>query len=87
MPSAFTMTILQTYIDHIPRMKSSVDYKRLRVAIKASKAREQRNRGGNAVAAENDRYSARHAENHISVGNINRLPPWAGAVFVLAYSL
>lgn len=42
MPSAFTMTILQTYIDHIPRMNSNVDYKRLRLAIKASKARERK---------------------------------------------
>ncbi len=68
------MTILQTYIDHIPRMNSNVDYKRLSVAMKASMAREQRNRGGNAVVAENDRYSALHAENRIAVGNINREP-------------
>ena len=77
-PSAFSMSIPQSDIDHILRMEGNADYARMKIATEFSKGRSVEEiaaflqssfHGGNGVVTENGRYSAWYAEDGIHIAN------------------
>ena len=77
-PSAFSMSIPQSDIDHILRMEGNADYARMKIATEFSKGKSVEEiaaflqssfHGGNGVVTENGRYSAWYAEDGIHVAN------------------
>ena len=77
-PSAFSMSIPQSDIDHILRMEGNADYARMKIATEFSKGRSVEEiaaflqssfHGGNGVITENGRYSAWYAEDGIHIAN------------------
>ena len=78
MPSAFSMSIPQSDIDHILRMEGNADYARMKIATEFSKGKSVEEiaaflqssfHGGNGVVTENGRYSAWYAEDGIHIAN------------------
>lgn len=66
-PSAFSMSIPQSDIDHILRMEGNADYARMKIATEFSKGKSVEEiaaflqssfHGGNGVVTESGRYSA-----------------------------
>ena len=77
-PSAFSMSIPQSDIDHILRMEGNADYARMKIATEFSKGKSVEEiaaflqssfHGGNGVVTENGRYSAWYAEDGIHIAN------------------
>ena len=77
-PSAFSMSIPQSDIDHILRMEGNTDYARMKIATEFSKGKSAEEiaaflqssfHGGNGVVTENGRYSAWYAEDGIHIAN------------------
>ena len=77
-PSAFSMSIPQSDIDHILRMEGNADYARMKIATEFSKGKSAEEiaaflqssfHGGNGVVTENGRYSAWYAEDGIHIAN------------------
>ena len=77
-PSAFSMSIPQSDIDHILRMEGNADYARMKIATEFSKSKSVEEiaaflqssfHGGNGVVTENGRYSAWYAEDGIHIAN------------------
>ena len=77
-PSAFSMSIPQSDIDHILRMEGNADYARMKIATEFSKGKgveeiaaflQSSFHGGNGVVTENGRYSAWYAEDGIHIAN------------------
>ena len=77
-PSAFSMSIPQTDIDHILRMEGNADYARMKISTEFSKGKSVEEiaaflqssfHGGNGVVTENGRYSAWYAEDGIHIAN------------------
>ena len=77
-PSAFSMSIPQSDIDHILRMEGNADYARMKIATEFSKGKSVEEiaaflqssfHGGNGVITENGRYSAWYAEDGIHIAN------------------
>ena len=77
-PSAFSMSIPQSDIDHILRMEGNTDYARMKIATEFSKGKSVEEiaaflqssfHGGNGVVTENGRYSAWYAEDGIHIAN------------------
>ena len=77
-PSAFSMSIPQSDIDHILRMECNADYARMKIATEFSKGKSVEEiaaflqssfHGGNGVVTENGRYSAWYAEDGIHIAN------------------
>ena len=77
-PSAFSMSIPQSDIDHILRMEGNADYARMKIATEFSKGKSVKEiaaflqssfHGGNGVVTENGRYSAWYAEDGIHIAN------------------
>ena len=77
-PSAFSMSIPQSDIDHILRMEGNADYARMKIATEFSKGKSMEEiaaflqssfHGGNGVVTENGRYSAWYAEDGIHIAN------------------
>ena len=77
-PSAFSMSIPQSDIDHILRMEGNADYARMKIATEFSKGRSVEEiaaflqssfHGGNGVVTENGRYSAWYADDGIHIAN------------------
>ncbi len=77
-PSAFSMSIPQSDIDHILRMEGNADYARMKIATEFSKGKSAEEiaaflqssfHGGNGVVIENGRYSAWYAEDGIHIAN------------------
>ena len=90
-PSAFSMSIPQSDIDHILRMEGNADYARMKIATEFSKGKSVEEiaaflqssfHGGNGVVTENGRYSAWYAEDgiHIANGDAARYLPSAKVV-------
>ena len=78
MPSAFSMSIPQSDIDHILRMEGNADYAHMKIATEFSKGKSVEEiaaflqssfHGGNGVVTENGRYSAWYAEDGIHIAN------------------
>ena len=77
-PSAFSMSIPQSDIDHILRMEGNADYARMKIATEFSKGKSVEEivaflqssfHGGNGVVTESGRYSAWYAEDGIHIAN------------------
>ena len=77
-PSAFSMSIPQSDIDHILRMEGNADYARMKIATEFSKGKSVEEiaaflqssfHGGNGVVTENGRYSAWYADDGIHIAN------------------
>ena len=77
-PSAFSMSIPQSDIDHILRMEGNTDYARMKIATEFSKGKSAEEiaaflqssfHGGNGVVTENGRYSAWYADDGIHIAN------------------
>ena len=77
-PSAFSMSIPQSDIDHILRMEGNADYARMKIATEFSKGKgveeiaaflQSTFHGGNGVVTENGRYSAWYADDGIHIAN------------------
>lgn len=77
-PSAFSMSIPQSDIDHILRMEGNADHARMKIATEFSKGKSVEEiaaflqssfHGGNGVVTENGRYSAWYAEDGIHIAN------------------
>ena len=77
-PSAFSMSIPQSDIDHILRMEGNADYARMKIATEFSKGKSVEEiaaflqssfHGGNGVVTEDGRYSAWYAEDGIHIAN------------------
>ena len=77
-PSAFSMSVPQSDIDHILRMEGNADYARMKIATEFSKGKSVEEiaaflqssfHGGNGVVTENGRYSAWYAEDGIHIAN------------------
>ena len=77
-PSAFSMSIPQSDIDHILRMEGNADYARMKIATEFSKGKSVEEiaaflqssfHGGNGIVTENGRYSAWYAEDGIHIAN------------------
>ena len=77
-PSAFSMSIPQSDIDHILRMEGNADYARMKIATEFSKGKgveeiaaflQSSFHGGNGIVTENGRYSAWYAEDGIHIAN------------------
>ena len=77
-PSAFSMSIPQSDIDHILRMEGNADYARMKIAAEFSKGKSVEEiaaflqssfHGGNGIVTENGRYSAWYAEDGIHIAN------------------
>ena len=77
-PSAFSMSIPQSDIDHILRMEGNADYARMKIATEFSKGKgveeiaaflQSSFHGGNGVVTESGRYSAWYAEDGIHIAN------------------
>ena len=77
-PSAFSMSIPQSDIDHILRMEGNADYTRMKIATEFSKGKSAEEiaaflqssfHGGNGVVTENGRYSAWYADDGIHIAN------------------
>ena len=77
-PSAFSMSIPQSDIDHILRMEGNADYARMKIVTEFSKGKSVEEiaaflqssfHGGNGVVTENGRYSAWYAEDGIHIAN------------------
>ena len=77
-PSAFSMSIPQSDIDHILRMEGNADYARMKIATEFSKGKSMEEiaaflknafHGGNGVVTEKGRYSAWYAEDGIHIAN------------------
>lgn len=77
-PSAFSMSIPQSDIDHILRMEGNADYARMKIATEFSKGKGMEEiaaflqssfHGGNGVVTENGRYSAWYADDGIHIAN------------------
>ena len=77
-PSAFSMSIPHSDIDHILRMEGNADYARMKIATEFSKGKSVEEiaaflqssfHGGNGVVTENGRYSAWYAEDGIHIAN------------------
>ena len=77
-PSAFSMSIPQSDIDHILRMEGNADYARMKIATEFSKGKgveeiaaflQSSFHGGNGVVTENGRYSAWYADDGIHIAN------------------
>ena len=77
-PSAFSMSIPQSDIDHILRMEGNADYARMKIATEFSKGKSAEEiaaflqssfHGGNGVVTENGRYSAWYADDGIHIAN------------------
>ena len=77
-PSAFSMSIPQSDIDHILRMEGNADYARMKIATEFSKVKSVEEiaaflqssfHGGNGVVTENGRYSAWYADDGIHIAN------------------
>ena len=77
-PSAFSMSIPQSDIDHILRMEGNADYARMKIATEFSKGKSVEEiaaflqssfHGGNGMVTENGRYSAWYAEDGIHIAN------------------
>ena len=77
-PSAFSMSIPQSDIDHILRMEGNADYARMKIATEFSKGKgveeiaaflQSSFHGGNGVVTEKGRYSAWYAEDGIHIAN------------------
>ena len=78
MPSAFSMSIPQSDIDHILRMEGNADYARMKIATEFSKGKSVEEiaaflqssfHGGNGVVTESGRYSAWYADDGIHIAN------------------
>lgn len=77
-PSAFSMSIPQSDIDHILRMEGNADYARMKIATEFSKGKSVEEiaaflqssfHGGNGVVTESGRYSAWYADDGIHIAN------------------
>ena len=77
-PSAFSMSIPQSDIDHILRMEGNADYARMKIATEFSKGKSVEEiaaflqssfHGGNGIVTESGRYSAWYAEDGIHIAN------------------
>ena len=77
-PSAFSMSIPQSDIDHILRMEGNADYARMKIATEFSKGKSAEEiaaflqssfHGGNGVVTESGRYSAWYADAGIHIAN------------------
>ena len=77
-PSAFSMSIPQSDIDHILRMEGNADYARMKIATEFSKGKSVEEiaaflqssfHGGNGIVTENGRYSAWYANDGIHIAN------------------
>ena len=77
-PSAFSMSIPQSDIDHILRMEGNADYARMKIASEFSKGKSVEEiaaflqssfHGGNGVVTESGRYSAWYADDGIHIAN------------------
>jgi len=77
-PSAFSMSIPQSDIDHILRMEGNADYARMKIATEFSKGKgveeiaaflQSSFHGGNGVVTEKGRYSAWYADDGIHIAN------------------
>ena len=77
-PSAFSMSIPQSDIDHILRMEGNADHARMKIATEFSKGKSVEEiaaflrssfHGGNGIVTENGRYSAWYAEDGIHIAN------------------
>ena len=77
-PSAFSMSIPQSDIDHILRMEGNADYARMKIATEFSKGKSMEEiaaflknafHGGNGVVTEKGRYSAWYADAGIHIAN------------------
>ena len=77
-PSAFSMSIPQSDIDHILRMEGNADYARMKIVTEFSKSKgveeiaaflQSSFHGGNGIVTENGRYSAWYAEDGIHIAN------------------
>ena len=77
-PSAFSMSIPQSDIDHILRMEGNADYARMKIATEFSKGKSVEEiaaflqssfHGGNGVVTESGRYSAWYADAGIHIAN------------------
>ena len=77
-PSAFSMSIPQSDIDHILRMEGNADYARMKIVTEFFKGKgveeiaaflQSSFHGGNGVVTESGRYSAWYAEDGIHIAN------------------
>ena len=77
-PSAFSMSIPQSDIDHILRMEGNADYARMKIATEFSKGKSVEEiaaflqssfHGGNGIVTESGRYSAWYADDGIHIAN------------------
>ena len=77
-PSAFSMSVPQSDIDHILRMEGNADYARMKITTEFSKGKSVEEiavflqntfHGGNGIVTENGRYSAWYAEDGIHIAN------------------
>ena len=77
-PSAFSMSVPQSDIDHILRMEGNADHARMKIATEFSKGKSVEEiaaflqssfHGGNGMVTENGRYSAWYAEDGIHIAN------------------